>query len=122
MPSAPSAVFHAALPRDMSVAHSRNGPWTLTDVLALPDDPAQRVELVGGQIMMSPASGRFACLQGVLVGVEDVELTLAHLPPPLPSSWLRNGVTGLRVRHDFPLLLLMIRGVVSPVPEASTDR
>lgn len=22
--------------------------------------------------------------------------------PPLPFSWLRNGATGLRVRHDFP--------------------
>ncbi|MFJ5711783.1 hypothetical protein [Streptomyces sp. NPDC093105] len=43
-------------------------------------------------------------------------------PPPLPFSWLRNGVSGLRVRHDFPPLLLMIRGVVSPGPEASTDR
>lgn len=44
-------------------------------------------------------------------------------PPPLPFSWLRNGATGLRVRHDFPpLLRLMIRGVVSPGPKASTDR
>lgn len=42
--------------------------------------------------------------------------------PPLPFSWLRNGASGLRVRHDFPLLLVMIRGVVSPGPEASTDR
>ncbi|HBF80258.1 MAG TPA: Uma2 family endonuclease [Streptomyces sp.] len=41
----------------MSVAHSHAGPWTLTDVLALPEDPAQRVELVGGQLMMSPAPG-----------------------------------------------------------------
>lgn len=31
-------------------------------------------------------------------------------PPPLPFSRLRNGASGLRVRHDFPLLLLMIRG------------
>ncbi|MFJ2061373.1 hypothetical protein ACIOMM_36520 [Streptomyces sp. NPDC087908] len=44
------------------------------------------------------------------------------LPPPLPFSWLRNGATGLRLRYDFPPLLLMIRGVVSPGPEASTDR
>lgn len=44
------------------------------------------------------------------------------LAPPLPFSWLRNGASGLRVRHDFPLLLLMIRGVVSPGPKASTDR
>ncbi|MFB8219652.1 hypothetical protein [Streptomyces anulatus] len=70
----------------MSVAHSHIGPWTLADVLALPDDPAQRVELVGGQLMMSPASGRFAYLQGVLVGVEEVELTLAHLPPPVSGG------------------------------------
>ncbi|MGW6955264.1 hypothetical protein [Streptomyces sp. PAN_FS17] len=42
--------------------------------------------------------------------------------PPLPFSWLRNGASGLRVRHDFPHLLLMIRGVVSPGLEASTDR
>ncbi len=48
--------------------------------------------------------------------------TTAATPLPLPSSWLRNGASGLRVRHDFPLLLLMIRGVVSPGPEASTDR
>lgn len=33
--------------------------------------------------------------------------------PPLPFSWLRNGASGLRVRHDFPLLLLMIRGGVT---------
>ncbi|MFF8557046.1 Uma2 family endonuclease [Streptomyces sp. NPDC015501] len=33
------------------------GPWTLTDVLALPEGPAQRVELVGGKLMMSPAPG-----------------------------------------------------------------
>jgi hypothetical protein len=46
----------------------------------------------------------------------------AGSPPPLPFSWLRNGASGLRVRHDFPLLLFMIRGVVSPDPEASTDR
>ncbi|MFE5899882.1 Uma2 family endonuclease [Streptomyces sp. NPDC056488] len=41
----------------MSVAHSHIGPWTLDDVLALEEDSAQRVELVGGQLMMSPAPG-----------------------------------------------------------------
>ncbi|MGW3091588.1 Uma2 family endonuclease [Streptomyces sp. NPDC001108] len=40
----------------MSVAH-HIGPWTLDDVLALPEDTTQRVELVGGQLMMSPAPG-----------------------------------------------------------------
>ncbi|MFB8314697.1 Uma2 family endonuclease [Streptomyces sp. NPDC055961] len=41
----------------MSVAHSHVGPWTLDDVLALPEDTMQRIELVGGQLMMSPAPG-----------------------------------------------------------------
>ncbi|GHJ34763.1 Uma2 family endonuclease [Streptomyces sp. TS71-3] len=41
----------------MSVAHEHTGPWTLDDVLALPEDARQRVELVGGALMMSPAPG-----------------------------------------------------------------
>ncbi|MEV5774251.1 Uma2 family endonuclease [Streptomyces antimycoticus] len=41
----------------MSVAFSHAGPWTLDAVLALPEDTSQRVELVGGQLMMSPAPG-----------------------------------------------------------------
>ncbi|MDV9186848.1 Uma2 family endonuclease [Streptomyces sp. SR27] len=41
----------------MSVAHSHIGPWTLDDVLALDEDSTQRIELVGGQLMMSPAPG-----------------------------------------------------------------
>ncbi|CAK7285744.1 hypothetical protein SGPA1_40004 [Streptomyces misionensis JCM 4497] len=27
---------------------------------------------------------------------------LTAAPPPLPSSWLRNRASGLRVRHDVP--------------------
>ncbi|MFC5720150.1 Uma2 family endonuclease [Streptomyces gamaensis] len=42
----------------MSVAHQHSGPWTLDDVLALPEDTSQRVELVGGALMMSPAPGQ----------------------------------------------------------------
>jgi hypothetical protein len=34
----------------------------------------------------------------------------------------RNGVPGLRARHDWSPLLTMIWGVVSPVPEALADR
>ncbi|MEU9983718.1 Uma2 family endonuclease [Streptomyces sp. NPDC050856] len=41
----------------MSVAHCHVGPWTLYEVLALPEDSTQRVELVGGQLMMGPAPG-----------------------------------------------------------------
>ncbi|MGW3498190.1 Uma2 family endonuclease [Streptomyces sp. NPDC001020] len=39
----------------MSVAYSHAGPWTVDAVLALPEDTTQRVELVGGQLMMSLA-------------------------------------------------------------------
>ncbi|MCF3962411.1 Uma2 family endonuclease [Streptomyces fuscigenes] len=41
----------------MSVAYNHAGPWTVDAVLALPEDTTQRVELVGGQLMMSPAPG-----------------------------------------------------------------
>ncbi|MFE6086001.1 Uma2 family endonuclease [Streptomyces virginiae] len=39
----------------MRVAYSHAGPWTLDDVLALPEDRTQRIELVGGQLMTSAA-------------------------------------------------------------------
>ncbi|WP_338672621.1 Uma2 family endonuclease [Streptomyces sp. SCSIO 30461] len=41
----------------MSVARSHVGPWTLEDVLSLPKDSTQRVELVGGQLLMGPVPG-----------------------------------------------------------------
>ncbi len=36
-----------------------------------------------------------------------------HPSPAVTFSWLRNGASGLRVRHDFPPLLFMIRGGVT---------
>ncbi|MFI2673554.1 Uma2 family endonuclease [Streptomyces albidoflavus] len=39
----------------MSVAYHHAGPWTVEEVLALPEDTTERTELVGGQLMMSPA-------------------------------------------------------------------
>lgn len=42
----------------MSVtAAEHHGPWTLDDVLALPEDPRNRIELVGGALLMSPSPG-----------------------------------------------------------------
>ncbi|NEC98912.1 Uma2 family endonuclease [Streptomyces albidoflavus] len=38
----------------MSVAYHHAGPWTVEEVLALPEDTTERTELVGGQLMMSP--------------------------------------------------------------------
>jgi Uma2 family endonuclease len=43
----------------MSVASvaEHHGPWTLTDVLALPEDRSVRYELLGESLVMSPAPG-----------------------------------------------------------------
>ncbi|GAB2709043.1 Uma2 family endonuclease [Kitasatospora kifunensis] len=42
----------------MSVATAdHSGPWTVEDVLALPEDPRNRIELVGGALLMSPNPG-----------------------------------------------------------------
>ncbi|MFF2521781.1 Uma2 family endonuclease [Streptomyces liangshanensis] len=41
----------------MSVAVDHTGPWTVADVLALPEDRAVRYELLGESLVMSPAPG-----------------------------------------------------------------
>ncbi|WP_030742170.1 Uma2 family endonuclease [Streptomyces sp. NRRL F-5135] len=42
----------------MSVAaNDHSGPWTVDDVLALPEDKQNRIELVGGALLMSPSPG-----------------------------------------------------------------
>ena len=42
----------------MSVAVTEHsGPWTVDDVLALPEDTHHRIELVGGALLMSPNPG-----------------------------------------------------------------
>ncbi|MGW7237105.1 Uma2 family endonuclease [Streptomyces sp. NPDC054804] len=41
----------------MSVALDHTGPWTVTDVLALPEDRTTRYELLGESLVMSPAPG-----------------------------------------------------------------
>ncbi|MEW2044016.1 Uma2 family endonuclease [Streptomyces sp. NPDC005534] len=41
----------------MGVATDHTGPWTIDDVLALPEDRATRYELLGEALVMSPAPG-----------------------------------------------------------------
>ncbi|MET9166446.1 Uma2 family endonuclease [Streptomyces cellulosae] len=41
----------------MSVAMDHTGPWTVADVLALPEDRTTRYELLGESLVMSPAPG-----------------------------------------------------------------
>ncbi|GAA4837327.1 Uma2 family endonuclease [Kitasatospora terrestris] len=59
-------------------AAGRTGPWTVEDVLALPDDARHRVELVGGSLLLSPepdvahrwAGLRFAMLLGAAIDAD----------------------------------------------------
>jgi Uma2 family endonuclease len=41
----------------MSLAGDHTGPWTVADVLALPEDRTTRHELLGESLVMSPAPG-----------------------------------------------------------------
>ncbi|MFF4830444.1 Uma2 family endonuclease [Streptomyces sp. NPDC001315] len=41
----------------MSIAIDHTGPWTVADVLALPEDRTTRYELLGESLVMSPAPG-----------------------------------------------------------------
>ncbi|MER6105283.1 Uma2 family endonuclease [Streptomyces sp. NPDC001832] len=41
----------------MSAAIDHTGPWTVADVLALPEDRTTRYELLGESLLMSPAPG-----------------------------------------------------------------
>ncbi|WP_456294237.1 Uma2 family endonuclease [Streptomyces mirabilis] len=41
----------------MSVATDHTGPWTVADVLALPEDRTTRYELLGESLVMSPGPG-----------------------------------------------------------------
>src|SRR5690242_8679656 len=41
----------------MSIATDHTGPWTVADVLALPEDRTNRYELLGESLVMSPAPG-----------------------------------------------------------------
>jgi Uma2 family endonuclease len=71
-----------------------HGPWTLGDVLALPEDHSQRVELVDGMLVVSPFGDfRHQCLIGAcfsaLTAVAPAELE--------PTVELNVGLSGGRL-------------------------
>jgi Uma2 family endonuclease len=90
---------------------AHDGPWTLDDVLALPEDNSQRVELVDGMLLVSPLGsvrhqrivGRafaaldHACPAGFEATVEmNVQLSTGRLLIP-DFTVIRPGATGIKV-------------------------
>ncbi|MFD7130236.1 Uma2 family endonuclease [Streptomyces sp. NPDC059894] len=80
----------------MGVAVDHTGPWTVADVLALPEDRTTRYELLGESLVMSPAPGvrhqrasfrlamiLHAAAQAAKAPVEVLEAINVILPPGL---------------------------------------
>ncbi|WP_030274425.1 Uma2 family endonuclease [Streptomyces sp. NRRL B-24484] len=66
----------------MSVAVTEHsGPWTVDDVLALPEDTRHRIELVGGALLMSPNPGvPHQRASSRLWALLDAALAASHAP------------------------------------------
>ncbi|MFD0200757.1 MULTISPECIES: Uma2 family endonuclease [Saccharothrix] len=92
-----------------------NGPWTLEEVLAMPEDPSQRVELVDGALLVSPlGTGRHQMLVG------DCYAALRAACPPghevMPG--LNVGLSGGRMLiPDFTVNRAGFRGLLLPVQD-----
>src|SRR5688500_11276354 len=91
------------------------GPWTLQEVLALPEDPSQRVELVDGALLVSPlGTGRHQLLVG------DFYAALRQACPPgyeaMPGIYV--GLSGGRLLiPDFTVNAAGFRGLLLPVQD-----
>jgi Uma2 family endonuclease len=89
------------------------GPWTLDEVLALPEDLSQRVELVDGTLLVSPlGTGRHQMLVGDCY---------AALRAACPANYevmpgLNVGLSGGRMLiPDFTVNTAGFRGLLLPV-------
>ncbi|TQM83639.1 Uma2 family endonuclease [Saccharothrix saharensis] len=111
-----------ALPADYEhdVGHSapsfhHEGPWTLDEVLALPEDLSQRIELVDGTLLVSPlGTGRHQKLVG------DCYAALRAACPPdhevMPG--LNVGLSGGRMLiPDVTVNRAGFRGLLLPVQD-----
>jgi Uma2 family endonuclease len=81
---------------------NHKGPWTLEDVLALPEDKGQRIELVDGALLVSPMG---ALQHQRLIGRIYARL-LSAAPPPLEATIELNVVLpgGRLLIPDFTVL------------------
>jgi hypothetical protein len=93
---------------------NHHGPWTLSDVLALPEDHSQRVELVDGTLIVSPF-GDFR--HQTLVGDCFSALRAGALAECQATIELNLGLSGGRLLiPDFTVVgLTDFEGVLFPV-------
>jgi Uma2 family endonuclease len=91
------------------------GPWSLDDVLSLPEDNSQRVELVDGMLLVSPL-GSYAHQQ--LVGRSFAAL-LNACPQNLEATVELNVLlsSGRLVIPDFTVVRPREAGVMFPVSD-----
>ncbi len=87
-----------ALPADY-ILPTHTGTWTLDDVLALPEDNSQRVELIDGSLIVSPfGTGHHQSLIG------DVYAALRAASPPGHKATVELNVgmpSGVLLTPDF---------------------
>ncbi|MFI9009773.1 Uma2 family endonuclease [Actinosynnema sp. NPDC053489] len=91
------------------------GPWTVEEVLALPEDPSQRIEVVDGALLVSPlGTGRHQMLVGDFY---------AALRAACPSDYevmpgVNVGLSGGRmIIPDFTVNSAGFRGLLLPVED-----
>lgn len=91
------------------------GPWTLDDVLSLPEDNSQRIELVDGMLLVSPL-GSYRHQQ--LVGRAYAAM-LAACPVDLEATIELNVLlsSGRLVIPDFTIVRPREAGVMFPVSD-----
>ncbi|CCH34076.1 Uma2 family endonuclease [Actinosynnema sp. NPDC047251] len=93
-----------------------DGDWTVEDVLALPDDPSQRVELVDGSLLVSPLGTNY---HQTLIGDAYFALRTACPPGFKATVELNIGLPGdTLLIPDFTVTTRPgFKGLVSPVED-----
>ncbi|ROP40957.1 Uma2 family endonuclease [Saccharothrix texasensis] len=92
-----------------------DGPWTLQEVLAMPEDSSQRVELVDGALLVSPlGTGRHQ----LLVGDCYTALRMACPPDYEAMPGVNVGLShGRMLIPDFTVNVAGFRGLLLPAQD-----
>ncbi|WP_367136846.1 Uma2 family endonuclease [Saccharothrix sp. HUAS TT1] len=107
-----------ALPADYEYSRpllAHEGPWTLEDVMALPEDTLQRVELIDGALLMSPIGNLRH--QRLLF---DIATVLRDACPPglevLPGLNLQLSGSRMLI-PDFTVSVAGVEGLLLPAAD-----